>query len=193
MEDLGYIFMKIKLQDFFAFSNSFLLLEEFLIGRQNFSFNKIFSDNFVISGLCTPTIYETLVNEINIIPSNSYIVINLKERKYKLFDIDYNEYSIPLESYEGLKIIDHWIDKWGYILRSLHKQTNKINSDLSGGFDTRMTLAILLNSGIDMNNILINSINDTLHTHKEDFEIATNISSKFRFKLNKIYNSLYNI
>jgi len=58
--------------------------------------------------------------------------------------------------------------------------------DLSGGFDSRTALVILLNSGINMNEILINSINGTIHTFKEDFKIATNISKKIGFKLNNL-------
>ena len=56
--------------------------------------------------------------------------------------------------------------------------------NLSGGFDSRVILSIFLNSGINLNNILINSINDKKHGHDEDFKIATNISSKYGFKLN---------
>jgi hypothetical protein len=58
--------------------------------------------------------------------------------------------------------------------------------DLSGGFDSRTVLTILLNSGINMNEILVNSINDTLHTHEEDFKIAINISKKIGFKVNNL-------
>ena len=47
-----------------------------------------------------------------------------------------------------------------------------------------MLLAIFLKAGINLNDILINSSNDNLHVHKEDFKIASNISSKLGFKLN---------
>jgi hypothetical protein len=141
---------------FFALSNSFLLLEEHLVGKQNFTLNKEFSDNLIISDLCSPSIYETMVNEIMLIPSNSFIVINIKKKTFKIHYIDNKENSVPFESQEGLKLIDKWVDKWGYIFRSLKKQTNNIMMDLSGGFDSRTVLAILLNSGINMNEILIN-------------------------------------
>ena len=85
-----------------------------------------------------------------------------------------------------MKIIDKWVDKWNYILRSLKKKTNNISFDLSGGFDTRTTLSILLNSGIDLNEILIFSYNNTVHNHDQDFKIANNISLKFGFKLNNL-------
>jgi hypothetical protein len=81
-------------------------------------------------------------------------------------------------------IIDQWVDKWGYILRSLNKKTSNIYSDLSGGFDSRITLSILLNSNINLNNILIKSSKDKVHGHDEDFKIASNISLKYGFKLN---------
>ena len=167
---------------YFAISNSFLLLEEYLIGKENFTLNKDFSDNLVISDLCTPSIYETMINEIIQIPTNALIVLNIKKKTFKIYYIDYKEDSIPLESEEGLKIIDKWVDKWNYIFRSLKKQTNNILCDLSGGFDSRVILAILLNSGIDMNKIFIHSINDIRHV--EDFEIANKISMKYGFKLN---------
>ena len=171
---------------YFALSNSFILLEEYLIGKQNFTLNKEFCDNLIISYLNTASIYETMINEIILIPSNAYIVLNIKKRTFKIHYIDYKENSIPFESEEGLKIIDKWADKWSYIFHSLKKQTDNIMLDLSGGFDTRTVLAILLGSGTNINEILINSINDTLYTHEQDFKIASIISKKFRFKLNNL-------
>ena len=178
----GIYFYENKTSGYFALSNSYLLLEEYLIGKENFTFNKDFSDNLVISDLCTPSIHETMINEIMQIPTNAFIVLNIKKKAFKIYYIDYKEDSIPLESEEGLKIIDKWVDKWSYIIRSLKKKTFNILSDLSGGFDSRVILAILLNSGIDMNKILIHSINDIRHV--EDFKIASNISMKYGFKLN---------
>ena len=58
--------------------------------------------------------------------------------------------------------------------------------DLSGGFDTLAMLAFLLNSGIDMNEILVNTKNDTSHYHDQDIKIAWKISKKFGFKLNNL-------
>jgi hypothetical protein len=171
---------------YFVLSNSFLLLEEYLIDKENITLNKDFSDNLIISGLCTPSIYETLINEINIIPSNSFIIINSKKKEYKIYYIDYKEKTIPFDSEEGLKIIDKWIDKWGYIFRSLKKKTDNISSDLSGGFDSRVILSILLDSGLDINEIFILSINNS-QMYEEDFKIARNISSKLGFKLNNWY------
>ena len=176
-----------KKMNYFALSNSFLLLEEYLMEKQSISLNKDFADNLVISSLCSFSMEETLINEINQIPTNVFISINIKNKILKKYFIDYKEGSIPLESEEGVEVIDNWINKWGYILRSLKKKTNNISSDLSGGFDTRTLLALLLNTGINLNDININSIQDNVHDHMSDFQIAKNISTKFGFKLNN-YN-----
>ena len=96
---------------YFALSNSFLLLEEYLVEKEHITLNKDFSDNLIITGLCTPSIYETLINEIKLLPPNSFIIINKKKKEYKIYYIDYKEKTIPFESEEGLKIIDKWIDK----------------------------------------------------------------------------------
>ena len=181
---IGLYLYENKNTGYFAISNSFLLLEEHLVGKQNFTLNKDFADDLIIAGLCTPSINETLVNEITKLPPNGFIVINIVKKLFNFYYIDYKENTIPLDSEEGLKIIDKWADKWGYIILSLSKQTDSICSDISGGFDTRMVLAILLNSGINLNDILIHSSEDKLHGHEEDFKIASKISSYFGFKLN---------
>ena len=191
---------------YFALSNSFLLLQEYLFKKQNLSFNKDYADNLIISSLCSFSMEETLINEIHQIPSNSFIVINKKYKNFKIYFIDYKENTIPLESEEGIKLIDNWVDKWGYILRSLKKQTDNISLGLSGGFDTRTVLSILLNSGINLNDINVFSLQDKVHDHETDLKIAKRIASKFGLKINnytllkkgnilnlkdKLYNALY--
>lgn len=58
---------------------------------------------------------------------------------------------------------------------------------MSDGFDSCLSLALLLSSNINLNEILFYSIDDDKHTHKEDFEIASEISNYFGFKL---YNNI---
>lgn len=174
--------------EYFAISNSFLLLEEYLINKQNISINEDFADSFITSKLCTPTIYETMIKEITTLPSNAVISIKISTREYKLYFIDYKENSVPIESEEGIKIIDKWVDKWGFIFRSLQKKTNNFSFDLSGGYDTRTLLSILISSGVDINKIKIHTAKDNRNPdHKEDFKIANNISAVFGLKLNE-YN-----
>lgn len=184
MGSYGIYLYESKNTEYFAISNSFLLLQEYLNGKQNISFNKDFADNLLISDLCSPLIHETLINEIIRLPSNTFLVINPEKKTLKILYIDYKENTIPFESEEGIKLIDSWVDKWGYILRSLKNKTNNIYADLSGGFDTRSVLSMLLNSGVNLSQILVNSAMDNVHGHDEDFKIANEIASKFGFKLN---------
>ena len=181
---MGLYFYENKDDNYFALSNSFLLLVEELIGRQNISFNKDYADNLITTDLCSYSISETLIKEVNQISANSYLIINIKSKTVKIKSIDYEENTIPLESEKGLEIIDKWVDKWSFILRSLKKQTDNISIDLSGGFDTRTLLSIMLNTGIDLNEIYIHSYIDKLHDHDVDYNIATNISYKYGFQLN---------
>ena len=174
-------------KDYFAISNSFLLLEEYLLDKQNISINMDYANNFIISPVCSSSIYETMINEITKIPSNKMLVIDIKNKTFNYYFINYKENTIPFESKKGLEIIDKWIDKWGYIILSLSKITDNISTDLSGGFDTRTILSIFLNSGIDLNKILINSAKDKKLCHEEDFKISNLIAFKYGFKLNN-YN-----
>ena len=178
-----YIYDK-KNENYFALSNSFLLLEEYLVDKKNISLNKDFADNLIVTNVISFSLDETLIKEIKRIESNAYILINIKAKSFKIINQDYNENSIPLESEEGLNIIDNWVDKWCYIFRSLKKQTDNISVDLSGGFDSRSTLSVLLNSGIDLKGLNIHSYRDKINDHVSDFKIASNMSSKLGFKLN---------
>ena len=181
---IGLYLYENKESGYFAISNSFLLLEEYLVGKQNFTLNKDFADNFIFESYCASSINETLVKEITKLPANVFIIISIEKKSLNYYYIDYKENTIPLYSEEGLKIIDKWVDKWGYIIRSLSKQTNNICADLSGGFDSRVLFAVLLNSGVKLNDISIRSKKDKFNGHDEDLIIASNISSHFGIKLN---------
>lgn len=186
-----YIFEN-KDTNYFAISNSFLLLKEHLDRTYKLSLNKDFVYNLISFDLHTHSIHETMVNEIRRLESNTYIILDIKKREINIHYIKRTEKIIPFESKKGLKIIDKWVDKWCYIIRSLINKTNSIIFDISGGFDTRSLLSILLNCGIDLNKVTFNSINDHKSCHDEDFQIAKNISNKIGFKLNNFsFDSKY--
>lgn len=180
----GLFLFENKNESYFALSNSFLLLVEYLYGNQNLTLNKDLSDQFLAYGIIALSIYETMIKEIAQLPSNALLSISIKKKIISISYIQNKENTIPLESKEGLAIIDKWFDKWGYILRSLKKKTNEISFDLSGGFDSRLALSILLNSGINITEILITSRSDNPKVYGEDFKIASKISSEIGFKLN---------
>ena len=81
----GLYFYENKNSEYFALSNSFLLLEEYLIGKYNITFNKDFANNLIIAGLCTPSIHETLIKEIIKFPPNIFLIINTESRQINIF------------------------------------------------------------------------------------------------------------
>ena len=183
--NFGLFIYENKEKNYFALSNSFLLLQEYLVGKKKFTLNRDYADQYVYSILHTYSIHETLVKEIIRLPSNTFIIINIRERKIKTYYSNIPENTISFGSLESLKIIDNWADKWGYILRSLKKKTDNISFDLTGGFDTRMLFSILLNSGIDLKKLRVHSLVDNFTGHKQDLKIASIISSRYGLKVNK--------
>lgn len=173
-----------QLGDYFAISNSFLKLVEYLKNKYQLTLNEDYANYFLSSEL-TSTIYkETLVSEIEMIPRNAIVKINCINKSISFEKVDYAEYSIELNSKSALKLLDEWFDKWVNFIRFLKEKTNNIQVDLSGGFDSRIILALFLSANIDLNKIEIRSFDDGELCHDEDFEISTKIANAFNFKLN---------
>ena len=171
--------------DYFALSNSFFRLLDHIKLKYPLTLNRDYCNYQVIDGLCSIAYSETAVNEIQLVDRSAILMINVIEKNLQIELIDYKEFSIPPDSKEGIAILDRWVEFWSNVFRGVAQHTKFISTDLSGGFDSRISLAILLNSGINLNKILIFSIKDELHTHKEDYEIATKIVNHYGFKLNQ--------
>lgn len=166
----------------FVISNSFIKLVDYLKDKYHISINNDVALSFIPSDLCSIVYTQTMINEIEFIPRNHVIKININNRTLKHKKINYNENTIPIDSKEGIEILDNWFYKWISIFRKLKMKTNDLKIDLTGGFDSRIVFALLLNSNIDLNKINIYSVND--ETHREDYEIASIIAKKYNFKLN---------
>lgn len=177
-----YVFEK---GDYFAISNSFLKLVNYLKFHHELSLNKEYADSFLYTNLTSTAYSKTLVNEIKSIPRHYIILIEKNSKTLKFDKIDYGEYSVPLDSKQAFEILDGWHEKWVNIIRSIKSKTNSLSFDLSGGFDSRITALLWLTANIDFDKFFIKSHNDTNSTHEEDFKIATQISEFFNFKLNK--------
>ncbi len=170
--------------DYFAISNSFLKLIEYLKDTQYLTFNEDYASYFLTSDICSIVYKSTLINEIEVLPRNYVPLINIKNKNITFKEIDYEEHSVELDSKEGLFILDNWFYKWVNIIRTLKLETNNIQVDLTGGFDSRIVLTLLLSANVNLNKIEIRSFNDDYAGHKEDFIIANKIAKKFNFKLN---------
>ncbi len=173
-----------KYGDYFAISNSFIKLVEHLKSQNKIiTLNKKICDLFLFVSLYTYGYDQTAINEIELIPRNYNIKINKKMGSLNYEEIDFQEHTIPLDSKEGIELLDDWYYKWVDILRLLKSKTNYLEVDLSGGVDSRVLAAIWLTANIDLDKINIVSYFDNVHT--EDYNIASKIADYFNFELNK--------
>ena len=182
--------------EYFAISNSYIKLAEYLKNSQKLTFNKDYANSFLFIDLITIGYNNTLINEINVIPRNLEIIINKHEKTLSFEKFDFKEHYIDLDSKEGLALLDHWFNKWVNIIRSLKTKTNNIQIDLTGGWDTRMLATLWLSADINFNKIFIKTIiNNTKKSIIEDYEIASQIANRFGFELNKkpFKNKIYKL
>ena len=186
-----------KSDDYFAISNSFIKLVEYLSFNDYFiSFNQEYAEAFLFAELCSYAYEDTLINEIKLLPKNYIVDIDKFNNCIQFNEIDYKEKSVCIDSQEGFDILDEWYFRWVELFRSIKKDSNYISIDLSGGFDSRVIAALWLNANIDLNKVRIKSFEDKLYCHNEDYIIASKIAEEFDFKLNKNLSippeSLYN-
>ncbi|MBO7080631.1 MAG: hypothetical protein J6V99_01135 [Neisseriaceae bacterium] len=181
-----YLYQK---DDYFAISNSLTLLIEYLKDKVSLSLDEDYIKAYFLSGLASLAYSETMVKEIRSLPKDTQLHIDCKTGNLNIKTIDYQPNSVSLNSAEGMQILDAWFYKWTSIIRYLASKTNKLTVDLSGGMDSRMVFLLFVKSGIDMSRLHIRSNTDGLHTHIEDFEIATEIANFYHAHLN---NPSYN-
>ena len=170
--------------EYFALSNSFLYLVEYLRSRRPLTLNKEYADYLLIADLCSNVFDATLVQEITLLDRGAAVEIWIPERVLRIRVTDYLENTVDPASPEGLAVLDGWRDKWVRRIQRIAAESGYIRTDLSGGFDSRETLTLFLSSGIDLNEIQIFSNKDGLHTHSEDFQIASRIAEHYGFQLN---------
>jgi hypothetical protein len=127
--------------------------------------------------------HETPIREITLIHKDLNIIISNNTINY--YQREHKENSIKLDSEKGIKVLDKWFYRWTTLFRNLKLHTNNISVDLSGGFDSRMTFMLMAESGMDLNEIRVNSVNDEIHTHREDFRIASEIARHYGVELNR--------
>lgn len=176
-----YLFEK---DGYFALSNSFLCLVDYLKTRYPLTMDKDFADYLLICDFSPVAYGRTLIQEIRLLDRNAIVSIRLPDGKPEIrIDVPQIQ-TVLLDSEEGIRILDNWYDRWTGMLRSIASKTRNLTVDLSGGFDSRMTFLLAACSGIDLSSINIDSSTDGRHTHKEDFEIASEIAEHFGFTLN---------
>ena len=138
---------------YFAISNSFLYLAEYLSTRFKLTINNDYAKAFLTNQTAILSYKETIYNEIIMLPRNCYIIIN---NQVNIFYYEQHETYIPLDSSAAFSIIDSWHNKWNNIIDNLLKQRKYVSCDLSGGKDSRASLSILFNRNLDIDKIHFN-------------------------------------
>ncbi len=172
----------------FVLSNSFFRLMDYIKYKVPLSLDRDYANHILLDGLASHAYSETPVNEIKLLDKDIVITIDISTKKLSFQIIKYGEDSYSIDSSEGMNMLDTWFNKWTAVFRNLQVNTNQIIVDLSGGFDSRITFLLVLKSGLNLNEININSSDNNLHTHAEDYEIASQIADYYGFKLNNRKN-----
>ena len=171
-------------EDYFALSNSELLLIERLKERYHLTLNRNYALHLISSGHVVKSAEDTMINEISFLDRHLQLTIDIPNRDMHIQHLDYKEHTVLPDSKEGLAVLDAWYHRWIHIFREAYVLTDNIEIDLSGGFDSRISFALMVNAGLDLNRIVVRSLNDGLHTHNEDYLIASQIADDFGFPLN---------
>ena len=172
--------------DYFALSNSFFRLLDHVKFRYRLTVNRDYFNQLFVNDLCSHAYLETAVNEIKLIDRNAIMNIDILSKELQIELINYKENSVPLDSEEGIAILDHWVEFWSSVFRGVAQHTNFISADLSGGFDTRINFVPLLHSGVDLNKMLIYlTREDSNPILGEDHYVASKIAEHYGFKLNQ--------
>ena len=178
-----------KTDNFFALSNSFYLLVENLKNKFQLEFNYDFANFMLTMDLCSESLEATWIKEIKLLDKDAFVKIDMQTLNLSVDYINLDINTVPIDSLQGVSILDKWFSRWTRLLRNLQLNTNNISTDLSGGFDSRITFCLALMSGMDLNKIKINSIvSERNPCYAEDYEIASEITNYFGIKLNKSDN-----
>ncbi len=171
--------------DYFALSNSFFRLLDHVKFKYPLTVNRDYCHYFLANDLCSHSYLQTAVNEINLIDRSAILTINILEKNLQSELIDYKEDTVLLDSEKGIATLDNWIEFWSDVFRNIAQHTNFISADLSGGFDTRISIIPMLYADLDLNKVRLNSIKGEVHTFSEDYAIASQIAEHYGLKLNQ--------
>ncbi len=173
-------------EGYYAISNSFLYLVDYLKHRYPLSMDTEYADYLLVSDLVSTVCGRTMIREIRLLDRNSSVHISLRDRTLTERINVPPIRSVNLDSEEGIRILDRWYDRWTRLFRNVINETSNISADLSGGMDSRVCLMLLLGAGVDLNKVNFISFDDDRHTHREDYSIACQIAEHYGFRLNDV-------
>ena len=166
---------------YWALSNSFNQLLDYLNASHRLSFNREYADAYLSQQLCIAAYGETIIKDIVWLDRRAKALINPSTGELSLSYIPLPERRIPVDTAEGLGILDAWHSKWARIVRGAGLAwPGTVQIDVTGGFDSRMVLATFLSSGINFDHVVFNSN----PLREADYQIATMLAERFGFTLN---------
>lgn len=159
--------------EYFALSNSFYRLVEYVSLNRSLTFNVDYANAMLMETMVSHSSSETLINEIEIVDRNVQIVIDTSSRQLIQEKFESDVWSISVDSEQGMKILDDWFEFWTSFFHNLAKKTNNIKCDLSGGYDSRISFLLLYSSQVDMNKLGIASNISAA----EDYAVANKVAN----------------
>lgn len=173
---------------YFAISNSLFLMLIRLNGKEELDIDYSYLDLLVCSWLVPPAIEATYIKQISHVPSNVVLSIDTQTRTISRTINPYNIGIYPADSEKAFEILDHWQEKYKSLYVALEENDYPVKIDISGGFDSRTALATIKGESFNYEYPVFYSADDALYTHKEDFELASELASRLGFKLNQFRN-----
>lgn len=169
-----------KENGFFALSNSLFYLVSNL--KRRLTLNRAYAKYMVAENLAFALFDETPIKEICLLPRDNYVII---DKTSKNCQIKYNEKiyrEIAINTIDGIQLLDEWHTHFRNFICGLVANNKNVHVDLSGGYDSRASFALVASEKNILNKCRINSGKGAV----KDFKIATKISNELKFSLNKV-------
>ena len=193
-----YIYYYIN-EEYWAVSNSFFKLCETVSEKFSLSMDEEFFECLYSTGASVLTYRRTMAREIKVLPLYQYITIENGEIRFVDDCLNYNRCNDPvfLDSEEGMQLLDEYISKWSSTLLGIHDMGWRIKYDVTGGYDSRVSLALAVCGNVNLDNSRVHlysngKINDD-GGYAEDYLIASELAKMYGFYISKEYSPKWGV
>lgn len=173
-----------KSEEYFAISNSFLFLFNYLKNKKQLDVDYQYLKAFLAMPQSSISYSDSPIKQINLLPRNVIVEIS-PEGEIKINKFKQREHYIDINSKEAIDLIDDWHQRWNSVIKSILSSGVDLYFDISGGKDSRMSLACCFSPNVGNENIAYSVATDKVGTHSDDYEIATQIAKVYNLNLNK--------
>ena len=168
---------------YFALSNSFMLLFEYLHFRKKkkLDLHYGYACHLLTIPMCSLAYTSTLCRQIRILPRSVEATIQLEKKALSTAALPVSP-KVDIYSEEALAIIDRWISKWASLIQNLQAEDLFAEVDVTGGMDSRLTLALALAADVDREKI--NFYSAEKYHISDDYPLARALAAACGFTLN---------